>query len=271
MMGKRNKTDFLMRLVFLAFLFFSFVAPSVVPAQQTEGEEIPNVDQEALEILKKATDYLTGLKRLHLKAYKEQDVVQESGQKLQFSTSFEVFLKRPDRLFVFFTDDDGNQRRLWYDGETVTMCDEKEKVYGQIAVAETIDKMLDYLEMVIRYPLPLADLFYNDLSSLSSRALSGMYLGISFVENVACDHLAFRGESVDWQFWVDRGKKPLIQKIVITYKELPGEPQLSARLSEWDVKPTLADGLFQFSKPEGARRIQVIGSKRFNPQKRGEQ
>ena len=259
-----------MRSVLLAFLLFGFGVPSVEPVQQTEVEEIPVVDEEALAILKKATDYLTGLKQLHLKAYKEQDVVQDSGHKLQFSTSFEVFLKRPDRLVAFLRDDDGNQRRLWYDGKTVTMYDESEKVYGQIAVAETIDRMLDYLEIVIRYPLPLADLFYNDLSSLSGRARSGMYLGLSFVENVACDHLAFRGESVDWQFWVDRGKKPLIRKIVITYKELPGEPQLSARLSEWDVKPTLADALFQFSKPEGARQIEVIGSKRSNPRKRGE-
>lgn len=270
-MGKRKKIDFVMLLVSLAVLFFIFVTPPAAPAQQTEVEEILNVDKEALEILKKATDYLTGLEQLNLKAYKEQDVVQESGQKLQFSTSFEVSLKRPNRLFASFRDDDGNMRRLWYDGKTVTMYDEREEVYGQIPAGETIDEMLDYLEVVIQYPLPLADLFYNDLSSLSDRALSGMYLDISFVEKSACDHLAFRGESVDWQFWVDRGEKPLIRKIVITYKELPGEPQLSARLSDWEVKPSLSDTLFQFSKPAGARRIEVLGSKRPNPQKRGEQ
>jgi hypothetical protein len=270
-MGKRKKTNFVMLVVLLAVLVFCFLLPAIVSAQQKEVEEIPNVEKGAREKLKKATDYLTGLTQLHLKAYKEQDAVQESGQKLQFSSGFEVFLKRPDRLFASLTDDDGNIRRLWYDGKTVTMYDEREKVYGQIPAGATIDEMLDYLEIVILYPLPLADLFYNDLSSLSSRALSGMYLGISFVENSACDHLAFRGESVDWQFWVERGEKPLIRKIVITYKEIPGEPQLSARLSEWDVKPSLSNSLFQFSKPEGSRRIQVLGSKRPNPQKRGEQ
>jgi hypothetical protein len=270
-MGKRTKADFVVRVVSLAVLFFSFTVPPAAYAQNTTIEERPTVDEEALKILKKATDYLTGLNQLHLKAYKERDVVQESGQKLQFSGGFEVSLKRPDRLFASQTDDDGNIRRLWYDGKTVTMYDEKEKVYGQISAGETIDEMLDYLEIVIQYPLPLADLFYNDLSSLSGRARSGMYLGISFVENSACDHLAFRGESVDWQCWVERGEKPLIRKIVITYKEISGEPQLSARLSEWDVNLSLSDTLFQFSKPEDARRIQVLGSKRPNPQKRGEQ
>jgi hypothetical protein len=269
-MGKRKKAAFVVLVVSLAVLFFSFTVPPAAPAQNNTIEERPNVDEEALEILKKATDYLTGLNQLHLKAYKERDVVQESGQKLQFSSSFEVSLKRPDRLFASLTDNDGNLHRLWYDGKTVTMYDEEEKVYGQISVAATIDEMLDYLELVIQFPLPLADLFYNDLSSLSGRARSGMYLGKSFVENTACDHLAFRGESVDWQFWIDRGAKPLIRKIVITYKEIPGEPQLSARLSKWDVKPSLSDTLFQFSKPEEARRIQVLGSKRPNPEERGE-
>jgi hypothetical protein len=88
---------------------------------------------------------------------------------------------------------------------------------------------------------------------------------------MACDHLAFRGESVDWQVWIDRGENPLIRKIVITYKELPGEPQISARLDDWDIQPQLADAIFQFTPPEDARRIQVLGSKRPEYQQRGEQ
>jgi hypothetical protein len=189
-------------------------------------------------------------------------VVQESGQKLQFTSLFDVSLKRPDRMFASRTEDDGITRLLWYDGKTSSMYDEGEKVYGQIQVPDTIDEMLDYLETVLESPPPLTDLLYNDLSHLVERALSGIYLGISFVDNSACDQLAFRGKSVDWQMWVDRGEKPLIRKIVITYKELPGEPQLSARLEEWNVVPQFSDTLFQFSIPEGARRIPIVGSKR---------
>ena len=114
-----------------------------------------------------------------------------------------------------------------------------------------------------------ADLFYNDLSHLSNTPLSGKFVDISYLEDIVCDHLAFRGESLDWQLWVDRGKKPLFRKIVITYKKLPGEPQFSARLSEWDIQPSFSDTLFQFSIPKGVRRIQVLRPKRPNTQKRG--
>jgi hypothetical protein len=278
-MGKHKKTRLtisLFLLVFLSLLSFSgtlnhALAADNTPGQQVTGDQGSAIDPEALAILKKATDYLTGLAQFRLKGYKEEDAVQESGQKFQFSASFDVCLKRPNRLFVTRMEDDGIIRRLWYDGKTASMYDEGEKVYGQLQVPDTIDSMLDYLETVVESPLPLADLLYNDLSHLAERARSGMYLGISFVQNTACDHLAFRGESVDWQLWVDRGEKPLMRKIVITYKESAGEPQLSARLEEWNVAPQLPDSLFQFSTPEGARRIPIVGSKRRDSNEGGAQ
>ena len=268
-MDNKIKVGLMVLVGVIVALFFSFMAPSAAKNHQTTVEERSGIDKEALEILKEATDYLSGLEQFHLKGDKTEDVVQESGQKLQFSSSFEVSLKRPDRIFNSRMDDDGIMHRFWYDGKTATMYDEGKKVYGQIRVPETIDDMLDYLETVMKFPFPLADLFYNDLSHLSDSPLSGKFVDVSYLEGIACDHLAFRSASVDWQFWVDRGEKPLFRKIVITYKELPGTPQLSARLSEWNIQPSLSDTLFQFSVPEGAQRIQVLGSKRSNTQKRG--
>ena len=270
-MGKKIKAGLMVFVVAIAALLFSFMAPSAAENQQAAVEERADIDKEALEILQKATDYMASLTQFLLKGHKTTDVVDESGQKLQFSSSFEVSLKRPDHIFASQTDDDGIRHYFWYDGKSATMYDEGKKVYGKIRVPETIDDMLDYLETVMKFPFPLADLFYNDLSHLSDSPLSGKFVDVSYLEGVACDHLAFRGESVDWQLWVDRGEKPFFRKIVLTYKELPGEPQLSARLSEWDIEPSFSDTLFQFSVPEGARQIQVLGSKRSNPQKRGAQ
>jgi hypothetical protein len=278
-MGKHKKTRVaisLFLLVFLSWLSFSGMgnhARAAEPDQpgQSTGNQASAVDLESLAILKKATDYLTGLPQFRCKGYKEVDAVQESGQKVQFFSSYDVHLKRPNRIFVSRTDDDGIMRRFWYDGKTATMYDEGEKVFGQMQVPETIDEMLDYLETVLESPPPLADILYNDLSFLAERALSGAYLGISFIQNIACDHLAFRGESVDWQIWIDRSEKPLFRKIVITYKELPGEPQLSAHLEEWNVAPQLPDTLFQFSIPEGARRIPIVRSQRRDRNEGGAQ
>lgn len=270
-MGEKVKTGLMVLVVALAASFFSLMTPSAAENQQAAVEERSDIDKEALEILQKATDYVSSLTQFFLKVYKTTDVVQKSGQKLQFSSSFEVSLKRPDRIFASQMDDDGIRHYFWYDGKSATMYDEGKKVYGQIRAPEIIDDMFDYLETVMKFPFPLADLFYNDLSHLSDYALSGEYVGVSYLAGIPCDHLAFRGESLDWQLWVDRGAQPLFRKIVLTYKELPGEPQISARLSEWEIEPSLSDTLFQFSVPEGARRIQVLRSKSPNLQKRGDQ
>ena len=191
-MDNRIKVGLMVFVAAIVVLFFSFTTPSAAKDQQAAVEESPDIDKEALAILKKATDYLSGLEQFRLKGYKTTDVVQESGQKLQFSGAFEVSLKRPDRIFASDKDDDGIMRSFWYDGKTATMYDEGKKVYAQIRVPETIDPMLDYLETVMKFPFPLADLFYNDLSHLSNTPLSGKFVDVSYLEDIVCDHLAFR-------------------------------------------------------------------------------
>jgi hypothetical protein len=268
-MRKMKKLNFIILAVVGAVLVYGCEDASTVVTEpektaaeyQTKQDAVArseNVDEEALKILRKATDYLTSLERFRLKAATVMDVVQESGQKLQFGSTVEVTVKRPNRLFTSRILDDGNVRRFWYDGTTATMYDEKEKAYGKIPVPDNIDEMLNYLEEVIKNPRPLADLLYNDLSHLADLPVSGAYVGESYLEDMACDHLAFRGESLDWQVWVDRGEKPLIRKVVITYKELTGGPQFIAHLEQWDIQPEITDSLFQFSPPEGAQRIRVV-------------
>ena len=240
------------------------------PEQDAEDSEA-DIDEETLTILKKATDYLTGLKQFTIKAVKSTDVVQESGQKLQFTTGIEVAIRRPNRFFGSWARDDGTIRQLWYNGETVTLYEDTENVFGQIQAPDTIDEMLDYMETVLKSPQPLTDIFDNDLSYLAELPLSGSYVGVSYLDGIACDHLAFRGEAADWQLWIDRGEKPLIHKIVLTYKELQGEPQIAARMLNWNIQPTISDDLFQFSPPEGAREIRVVVSKRGKPGEGGTQ
>ena len=240
------------------------------PEQSAEDREA-DIDEEALAILKKATDYLTGLKQFTIKAVKETDVVQESGQKLQFVTAIEVAIRRPNLFFGSWMRDDGTIRQLWYNGKTVTIYEDTENVFGQIQAPDTIDRMLDYMETVLKSPQPLAEIFDNDLSHLATLPLSGSYVGVSYLDGIACDHLAFRGEAIDWQFWIDRGEKPFIKKIVLTYKELQGEPQITARILNWNIQPRISDDLFEFSPPEGARQIKVFVSKRGNSGKGGAQ
>jgi len=217
-------------------------------------------DPAALAQLKRATDFLMNLARFHFKATIAFDVVQDDGQRLQFERVGEVFLQRPDRLFADIHLDDGLHRQFWYDGKTLSFAERSKNLYTRIKVPPTIDAMLDMLEDLLGDPMPLADLLYNDLSPLEKRASEADVVGDSMLDGRPCSQLAFRGETVDWQIWIEDGTQWVPRKLVITYKNLPGAPQFTAVLSDWDTATRPPDALFTAQVPAGAAKIPFLGT-----------
>ena len=78
------------------------------------------------------------------------------------------------------------------------------------------------------------------------------------ISGVLCDHLALRGEKEDVQVWIARGDEPVPRRIVITYRELEGQPQFWAQFTEWDFSPELSETTFTFSPPADATRVQFL-------------
>ena len=66
---------------------------------------------------------------------------------------------------------------------------------------------------------------------------------------------------MDWQLWIEHGKKPVPRKIVITYKKLPTQPQWAATFSDWRFDRALPASFFQPRIPKGAIRTDFIESK----------
>ena len=215
-------------------------------------------DPEALAELKRATDFLTGLPRFQFAATIAYDVVQSDGRRLQFEKTGEVFLQRPDRLFAKVFLDDGRQRQFWYDGKTLSFAELPKNIHARVQSPATIDGMLDMLEELVKDPMPLADLLYSDLNPLEQRAEEADFVDNSLIDGRPCSHLAFRGETVDWQLWVEQGERPFIRKVAISYREQPGVPQFVAWLNEWQTPERFDDKLFIFSPPEGSLPIDVL-------------
>ena len=108
--------------------------------------------------------------------------------------------------------------------------------------------------------LPLADLLYADpYAVLMAGVTYGRYLGLHQAAGVACHHLAFSQDTIEWQIWIDAGDKPLPRKLVISYVQEPGEPQYSAIIRRWSLESEVPEGLFTFEAPEGAQKIDAEG------------
>ena len=237
------------------------VPDATVAEDQAVNAEDPR-DPEALSELKKATDFLVAQPRFKFKARIFYDVIQDDGRRLQFEKSGEISLQRPDRLYVESHRDDGRWRKLWYQGETLSIADLIQNLHTQVKAPPTIDATLDMLEALVKEPQPLADLLYNDLSPLEEQAIEADLVGDSLLDGVPCKQLSFRGETIDWQLWVEQGEKPFIRKVAISYREAPGSPQYMALINDWETPERFSDDLFTFIVPKGSEWIKILSPPR---------
>ena len=142
----------------------------------------------------------------------------------------------------------------------MTVLGKNVNAYMQRSGVSTIDAAIDALRQS-GLDLAGADLLYaNSYDGLLTDVTRGSYIGPAVVNGIACDHLAFRAEKVDWQIWVQRGDKPLPLKYVITTKWLTGAPQYVIRLHDWNVQPSLDARRFQFTPPAGGKQVESIAT-----------
>lgn len=218
----------------------------------------PAIEPEAIQVLRRATDYLAGLKQFRADTDMAIEYVLMDGQKLQFGHRTSVIVRRPNKLRAQRVGDIVDQV-FYYDGKSLAVDLPKEKYYAMVAAPATIEEMLDFARDKLNVIAPASDLFYtNAFERLTTGLTSGFVVGPASVAGVVCDHLAFRNEEVDWQIWIEQGKKPLVRKFVITSKKMPQSPQLMVVISKWDTAPKLADVMFGFTPPKGSMKIEFL-------------
>jgi hypothetical protein len=221
-----------------------------------DTSELDEIDPVVLGILKDAADYLTGSKAFAFRGETAFDAVQDDGTKVEFGGSSHALIARPDRLRLETQKRDGTKRLMVFDGDNMWAYSEDHNVYATTTQPGDIDESLDFSIAVLRMKAPLADLVSPQLYETMTDGLVGaIYVDQSVVAGVASHHLLISNDYVDVQLWVAEGDKPLIQRIVITYREEEGQPQYRAHFLDWDMSPGNVDEKLRFSPPEDAERI----------------
>jgi len=206
---------------------------------------------EPAKILRGMTDYLKSLKQFSFRAEVTDDQVYGEGNKLQYTLDMELFVRRPDKLRVNGQGDLENQD-LFYDGKTLIIYHKDKNLYAAAPMPATIEEALTQAYKKFDIQVSLADLLCgNDTYAfMMDDVTSSLYVGLNRVRGVSCHHLAFTQDDFNWQIWIDAGDKPLPRKLLVNQKLLPGSPQWTAYLTDWNFSPELADSLFtQVSHP----------------------
>ena len=217
-------------------------------------------DNRAAARLEGMAKFLAKTQRLSVTIDSTYDVLQESGEKIEFGERRVVVLRRPDRARIDVTRRDGSRRAgLRFDGTQLAVFDLDQKVYATVSEPGTVDGAFDHFVDDLNMRLPLRELLKSDLpEELKDVVGSARLVGEEQLGGTATDHVAFRGDTADVQLWIPRDGDPLPKRVVITYRLAGGQPQFEADLSAWNLHPNVPDSLFTFTPAAGAERIPVL-------------
>jgi len=220
-----------------------------------KSQETKLIEPEANGLMRDLCAYIAAAKSFSFRAAISYDELIPTGQLIERSGELEVVVKRPNRIYVRYIGDTF-AKRIWYDGEQVTVFDEKKNFYAVADAPETLDQTLTLIRDRFNMRLPLADFAFEDpYAQLTPHFVMGFRVGRSKVGKIVCEQMAFSGDDLDFQLWVEDGQQLLPRKVVIHHVRIAGAPRYTAVLSNWKLNAKFPDRLFEPKLPVGAKQI----------------
>lgn len=213
-------------------------------------------DGAAFKVLKGMSDYLASQKTISLSFDADVEVITPDIEKIQFASSGQLLLSRPDKLRAIRIGGYSDVEFV-FDGKTASVVDRSTNGYVQFDAPGPVDQLIDKLRNDYAMALPGADLLASNVFEvLSEDVLHGADIGRGVIGGVECEHLAFRSQDTDWQLWVQVGDAPIPRKFVITSKTEAGAPQYTLVIREWKTDAQPAADAFAFKPAEGAKKLE---------------
>jgi hypothetical protein len=243
----------------IVLILFLVVFVSCAFAAQKQKSPDSGKNPEAMYYLRYMAEYLAGAKQLQVRITSGYDVMQSSGQKIEFREDRRLTMIRPDKLRVDVERDDGRLSMVIFDGNSISAYDLSNKIMAVTSRPGDIDNALKYFIKDLKMRVPLALLFTAGFpAELERRVLAADVVQKVVLSDVPCLQIAARDENVDFQVWIPEKEEPLPRRIIITYKKDEGQPQFRADLSHWSTVPNIPESNFNFVPPDGTERIPFL-------------
>lgn len=218
-------------------------------AQPAATAPAAKLEPEAMQALERMGAYLRTLQRFSVKSSATADVVDEDGQKLQFSATTTYLVTLPDKIAIEFIGNAGTRRQVLYDGKRMALIGHPQRKYVTWPQTGTVAEVLESADADYGIELPLRELFlWGAPGSSVQKPTAGYKVGEAMIAGEMLDHYAFRQPGVDYQIWLAQGDKPLPRKLVITNLEAKGQPQFVSHI-DWTMNPATVNSDFRFVPP----------------------
>jgi hypothetical protein len=245
-------------LPFLLVCWLLAVSLSRSRAEESSGGTSTRIHPQALEILKRMSTTLGEAKAFTFRSRSVIEVPIRTGQFITLFSSADVALKRPDKLRARLRGE-APHFDFYYDGSHASAFAPGGKVYSAAKAPPTIDMMLPELQQETGIRFASTPLLFSDpYEVLTRRLISGVVVGSSTVHGIPCYHLAFRSPGVNWEIWIEAGKRALPWRLAVTFTDRPNFPRTLVEFTWWNLHPWLSPRDFVFHKPAGVREIPFI-------------
>jgi hypothetical protein len=235
---------------------------AILPAALSEAAEpSPSPSPpDGMPSLEKMAQFLGKTQKFSVTIREGYDVVQDSGQKIEFGAIRKVLVSRPDHLRIDVEKRDGEKNLVIFDGKAISIYNAKDKIYATAPKEGTLDDAIKYAVVDLGLKLPLAMMLVSTLpDEIQARVVEAEYVETTTMGGVPCDHIAARtSQGVYFQVWIAQGDEALPHRIVITYADQKGQPQFWADFSAWNLSPEVSASSFQFTPPDGAEKVQFL-------------
>jgi hypothetical protein len=236
------------------------VLPLAAPALHAATQQKkPVISEEASAALTRMGQTLRGAEQFSFQARTIRVYADANGQPLHIFHTLKVVVHRPNRMLVDVSGDDGSSR-LVFDGKTAVIYSAAQKKYASIPVPEgTIQAMMKEAMGRLGVDFPLADF----LTEAPDKAfLSGISSG-RVVDTVTIDgspylHLFFsQPPGIELELWLAKDNQSLPRRLIVTYRDLPAQPNFIAEFSDWNLDIHPSDAEFTFQPPADAEQVQL--------------
>jgi hypothetical protein len=223
------------------------------------ADTAPAIDEKAMAILTRMAETVAGAERFAVTMRDGYDVVQDTGEKIEFGDILKITVNRPEQMRVEITESNMDTGTILFDGKAISVYSQKEKAYAAAQQPGGLDDSVPYFVSELQMRFPLARLFVSSFPDyLKEEMESVRYVESTTITGVPCDHIAGRVDTVDFQAWISQGEKPLLQRVVITYRNDKGQPQFWSDFSDWNFSPEVSGAIFTLTPPEGTERIRFL-------------
>jgi hypothetical protein len=233
--------------------------PIEVPAAQTATQQKKAVISEEASAALMGMGQALRAEQFSFQARTIRVYSDEKGEPLHIAHTLKVVVHRPSRLLVDVTGDDGAMK-IAFDGKTVIVYSATQKKYATVPVPEgTIEGMLKEAVGRLGIDFPLAD-FLTEAPNKAflTGVTEGRVVNTVTIDGVPCLHMFFvQPPGIELELWVEKNAQSLPRRLIVTYRDLPGQPNFIAEFSDWNFNIHPSDADFIFQPPPDAVQVQL--------------